>query len=187
MARHHQALPLSQVGELLESEFHEARLLALVILVNKFKKASDAGQKEIYNFYLRHRKYVNNWDLVDSSAPVIVGGYLQNRPKEILFDMATSKNLWDRRIAVLSTFAFIRNKDFPDALKICRMLLNDNHDLIHKAVGWMLREIGKQDRQVEEKFLLKHYHEMPRTMLRYAIEKFPETLRLRYLRGTIAN
>lgn len=187
IARRHPAIALVQVSELLQSEFHESRLLALVMLVNKYKKASDAGREEIHNFYMKNRQHVNNWDLVDSSAPVIVGEYLLNRPRNILFDLTRSPNLWDRRIAVLSTFTFIRNGDFTDALKICAMLLRDKHDLVHKAVGWMLREIGKQDRQVEENFLFMHYREMPRTMLRYAIEKFPRTLRLRYLHGTIAN
>ena len=168
---------------MLQSKFHEERLLALFILVLIFKKAKDTDQKQIYDFYLEHTKYINNWDLVDSSAHLIVGPYLQHRDRAILSDLAKSKLLWDRRIAMLSTFHYIRQKDFGDALKIAEILQHDQEDLMHKAVGWMLREIGNRDLATEEVFLKKYYQNMPRTMLRYAIEKFEEEKRLRYLKG----
>jgi 3-methyladenine DNA glycosylase AlkD len=176
---------LDNVGELLGSEVHDERNVGILILVEKFKRGED--KKVIYDFYMSNLKGVNNWDLVDMSAPHIVGGYLLDKKDErkVLYELVKSKNLWERRIAIISTFAFIRNDDFDDTLKIAEMLLEDSHDLIHKAVGWMLREVGKRDQKVEEDFLKRFYKKMPRTMLRYAIEKFEEGLRLRYLKGLV--
>jgi len=186
VAARYRDLDLHVVQELLCNPIHEIRLLALVIMVSQFKKTDPSGQKAIYDLYLQNRHSVNNWDLVDLSAPTIVGGWLQTRSRTILHRLAKSKTLWDRRISVLATFWFIRGGDFDDALVLAEKLLDDSEDLMHKAVGWMLREIGKQDRSVEERFLNLHYKKMPRTMLRYAIEKFPATLRLKYLQGKVA-
>lgn len=170
---------------LLDSKVHEQRLTGLLILVEKYKKSED--KKAIYNFYLSNTRNINNWDLVDLTAPNIIGFYLLERKRErkILYSLVKSKNIWERRIAILSTFTFLRNKDYEDTLKISELLLKDEHDLIHKAVGWMLRETGKRDEKVEKDFLKKHYKTMPRTMLRYAIEKFPQKERERYLQGAI--
>ncbi len=181
VAKKYRDLPLSDVQELLSSKIHEHRLTALIILVSKYEKADDSGKKEIFSFYLKNTENINNWDLVDLSAPKIVGDYLFNKDTSILFKLAKSDNLWERRIAILSTFTFIRNNDFEDALSISELLLHDEHDLIHKAVGWMLREIGKRDQEIEERFLNKHCMQMPRTMLRYAIEKFDKNKRKFYL------
>ena len=172
-------LEFKDMQELLSSKIHEHRLTSLIILNNKYKKASD--RKEIVEFYLKNTKNINNWDLVDISAPKILGDYFFDRDKKRLYDLAKSNNLWEKRIAVLSTFWFIKNNKFDDSLKIAEILLYDKHDLIHKAVGWMLREIGKRDSEVEEKFLNKYYKKMPRTMLRYAIEKFDDSKRRFYL------
>lgn len=185
VARRHRGLSQSDVIQLLKSRFHEIRLLALIMLVDRFKKADERTQKQIYDLYMQNRARVNNWDLVDTSAPTIVGGYLSGRSHTILFKLARSDNLWDRRIAILATFKFIDERDFDDALKIAELVLDDHEDLIHKATGWMLREIGNRDRVTEERFLRRHYQDMPRTMLRYAIEKFPETVRKRYLQGRV--
>lgn len=184
--RYYKTTSMEEVGELLESKIHEHRLTALLVLVYKFEKASKTEQAEIAKFYLKNAKRVNNWDLVDSSAPQIVGGYLTDEVEErkILYKFAESKNLWERRIAVLATFRFISQGDFEDFLKISEILLKDAHDLIHKAVGWGLREVGKRDFMAEEKFLDRYYKVMPRTMLRYAIEKFDEEKRQSYLKGT---
>lgn len=178
-------ISFSEIEPLLASGIHEERLVGLLILVQKFGKADVRGQKEVFDFFLGHTAGVNNWDLVDLSAHKIVGEYLFNRPKKVLFKLAKSKDLWEKRIAIISTFAFIKKGSFDETLEISEVLLKDKHDLIHKAVGWMLREVGKRDLAVEEKFLKKHYREMPRTMLRYAIEKFPEKKRQAYLKGTI--
>ncbi len=185
MARQCRDLTLKQIVALLHSRFHEERLLALFILVWQFAHGAVKKQRIIFDLYLENTEYVNNWDLVDSSAHLIVGPYLQDRPRELLFQLAQSEMLWERRIAMIATFHFIRANDFQDALIIAEQLLFDDHDLIHKAVGWMLREIGNRDRQVEENFLLQYYSKMPRTMLRYAIEKFPQQLRLKYLHGEV--
>jgi len=174
-------LSLADLQELLRSKIHEYRLTGALILVLKYEKADSSDKNEIFRFYLKNTENINNWDLVDLSAPKIIGDYLINKNTAILFELAKSDNLWERRIAILSTFKFIRNNDFKDALCISELLLHDEHDLIHKAVGWMLREIGKRDQEVEEKFLIKNYMEMPRTMLRYAIEKFGENKRKFYL------
>ena len=177
--------PLSTAEKLLKSEYHEIRLFALLLLVFRFSKSSDDEQERIYHMYLANTQHENNWDLVDSSAPHIIGAYLENRDKSILYDFSKSDLLWERRIAIMSTFHFVKREDFPDALAIAEVLLHNREDLIHKAVGWMLREVGKRSRNVEEKFLAKHYREMPRTMLRYAIEKFSNEERRKYLSGEI--
>jgi 3-methyladenine DNA glycosylase AlkD len=183
VAKRHIDLPSNDLQELLNSKIHEHRLTALLILVSKYEKTDNSGKEEIFHFYLKNTENINNWDLVDVSAPKIVGDYLFNKDKSILFKLARSNNLWERRIAILSTSNFIRNNDFEDALHISELLLHDEHDLIHKAVGWMLREIGKRDQEVEERFLRKYCMHMPRTMLRYAIEKFDEKKRKFYLAG----
>ena len=181
IAKKYKDISLVDVEKLIEGEYHEERQVAIFILVNKFKE----NPKEVVDVYLKKLKYVNNWDLVDISAPKILGKWLLDKDRKILYKFAKSKDLWEKRVAVLSCFTFIREKDYKDALKIFEILLNDSHDLIHKAVGWMLREIGNRDLDVEEKFLKKYYKEMPRTMLRYAIEKFEEKKRQGYLNGRI--
>ena len=174
-----------ELEKLLDSEIHEKRLIALLILINKFKKADEKIKKEIFDLYLKkaNENRINNWDLVDLSAPNIIGKYLLDKNKEILYKLANSLNLWEKRISIISTFEFIRNQQFEDSLKISRILLKDEHDLIHKSVGWMLREIGKRNQKILENFLKERYGEMPRTMLRYAIEKFDEEKRKEYLNG----
>jgi 3-methyladenine DNA glycosylase AlkD len=176
------------IDALLKSKIHEERSLALMILVRRFERADEAMRQQIYEFYLAHSACINNWDLVDGSAPYISGPYLweHTAARKQLYVYVKSPSLWERRIAIISTFYFIRQNDFPDALKISELLLGDKHDLIHKAVGWMLREIGKRDLKAEQTFLKKHYRTMPRTTLRYAIERFPEALRKKYLLGTIS-
>ena len=181
----YRGVPLKAVLSLLKSKWHEERLFAVLLLVQEYNRGSEEQKNAIYDAYLAQRRYVNNWDIVDSSAHLIVGPHLEDAKRDILYELAKSEGLWDRRIAMMSTYHFIRQKDFKDALRIAHLLRNDEHDLIHKAVGWMLREIGNRDREAEEKFLLKHYKKMPRTMLRYAIEKFPEARRRAYLNGSI--
>ncbi|MBI5133242.1 MAG: DNA alkylation repair protein [Thaumarchaeota archaeon] len=183
IARKYSALNFAETRLLLKSKIHEERLIALLILVHNFNNGS--AEKKIYDFYLRHAQHINNWDLVDLSADKIVGAYLSDEPKDILYTLSRSENLWERRIAIISTFHFIKNNEFGEALKISKILLQDKHDLIQKAVGWMLREVGKRSFSTEEAFLKEHYKRMPRTMLRYAIEKFPEKLRKKYLEGKI--
>ncbi len=178
-------LTLKEIQELLKSPIHEERLSALLILVKKFEKANETEKEKIFNFYLKNIRFINNWDLVDLSAPNIVGNYLLNRDKKLLYNLAKSEKLWEKRIAILSTFSFIKDNRFDDSLKISDILLNDKHDLIHKGVGWMLREIGKRSLATEEEFLKNRYKNMPRTMLRYSIEKFPEKKRQAYLKGKI--
>lgn len=185
IAKTHKDIPLTETQELLYSPVHEERLVALFILVYQYEKGDDKTKTLIYKFYLKNTNSINNWDLVDLSAPKIVGAHLQNRDKDILFKFAHSSNLWKKRIAILSTYTFIRNLHFETTLQIAEILVNDKHDLIHKGVGWMLREIGNKNIRVEEDFLKKYYKQMPRTMLRYSIEKFPERKRQDYLRGTI--
>lgn len=169
--------------ELLRSKLHEVRLLALFILVAKYSVKNNSDKEVIYHSYLDHTDFMNNWDLVDCSAEHIVGAHLINGDKKTIYQLAGSKSLWERRIGIMSTFNFIKKNHFADTLAIAEVLLNDKEDLIHKAVGWMLREVGKRDLKVEEGFLMKFYKEMPRTMLRYAIEKFPEAERQAYLNG----
>jgi 3-methyladenine DNA glycosylase AlkD len=178
-------LALTDIQKLLRSPYNEERLLGFLILINQFQKSPEEIKVKLYRFYLKNLRYVNNWNLVDGSAPYIMGPYLENRSRNILYQLIKSKNIWKRRIAILSTFHFIRNHDYKDALKMIRMLLNDKHDLIHKASGWMLREIGKRDENVLETFLAEHYLKMPRMMLRYAIERFSERKRKAYLTGDI--
>jgi 3-methyladenine DNA glycosylase AlkD len=178
-------LSLEEIRELLKSPIHEERLISLFILADKYRKANDQLKNKIFNFYIKDRKGINNWDLVDLSAPKIIGSHLREKDKSILFKFALSKNLWDRRIAVLASFEFIKNNNYETSLELCKLLLNDEHDLIHKATGWMLREIGKRNLEIEVKFLKDNYKKMPRTMLRYAIEKFPESKRKKYLQGKI--
>jgi 3-methyladenine DNA glycosylase AlkD len=170
---------------LLQSPIHEDRSLALLILVHAFTKDDAATKKKIYDAYLSHTDFINNWDLVDVSAPHIVGAYLKDKSRKPLYKLAKSNSLWERRISIIATQHFIRQNDFADTLQIAKLLLHDQHDLIHKAVGWMLREIGNRDLATEEAFLQVHYRMMPRTLLRYAIEKFPEAKRQAYLKGTI--
>ncbi len=208
IAKEFKDISFNDIQELLNSEIHEKRLIGLLILIEKFKKSNDNIKKEIFDFYLdcAKKNRINNWDLVDLSAHQIVGGYLIDKDREILYKLANSSNLWERRIAIIGTFEFIRQNQFDDSLRLAEILLNDSHDLIHKAVGWMLREIGKRDIIVLDEFLKKYYREstrfsvqsnvkdksnirlylkMPRTMLRYAIEKFPEEKREKYLNGEI--
>jgi 3-methyladenine DNA glycosylase AlkD len=183
LAKKYKDVELKELQELISDKYHEYRQMALFILVNKYKKAKqEIEKKDLVDFYLKNRKYVNNWDLVDCSAPYITGDYFFDKDKKILYGYVKSKELWEKRIAVLSTFGFIKNNSFEDALKIAEILLEDKHDLIHKAVGWMLREVGNKNKDLEKKFLDKHVKKMPRTMLRYAIEKFPEKERLYYLK-----
>jgi len=176
---------LSTTEKLLKSKYHEIRLFALLLLVSNFSNADDVKQDKIYHLYLDNTRYINNWDLVDSSAHKIVGAYLENKDRTVLYNLSTSPSLWERRIAIISTFHFIRNNQFDDTLNISKQLLNDDEDLIHKAVGWMLRETGKRDKFIETEFLKKYYQRMPRTMLRYAIERFNADERQKYLHGKV--
>ncbi|MBI5306472.1 DNA alkylation repair protein [Candidatus Wolfebacteria bacterium] len=177
-------LPLKEIEKLLKSKMHEERLTGLIILVNQYKSGNEILRDKIFKFYLKNISCVNNWDLVDLSCRDIIGEYLIFQPREsrkILYKLVKSKNIWERRIAIVSSWAFIRKKDFNDTLRLAEILINDNYDLIHKAVGWMLREVGKKDERVLRKFLDKNVLKMPRTMLRYAIERFPEKDRKKYL------
>ena len=184
--RYYREMPLAAVEELLQDPVHEHRLTALIILTHKFEKAKTSQEKqETVHVYLRNTAYVNNWDLVDTSADKILGAYLSNRDRNLLYQLVESGNLWEQRIAMIATSYFIKEDDFDDALKIAALLLNHEHDLIHKAVGWMLREIGNRDHTVEYEFLKEHYKDMPRTMLRYAIEKFEPELRTKFLKGLV--
>ncbi|MEJ2610832.1 MAG: DNA alkylation repair protein [Candidatus Thiodiazotropha sp.] len=184
-AKHFQEMPLKEVTNALKSIYHEERLCALLLLVRKFERENERERERIYKLYLNQTRYINNWDLVDSSAHHIVGGYLFERDREPLYRLVASSSLWERRIAIIATFHFIKKDQFQDTVKLSKLLLTDRHDLIHKAVGWMLREVGNRDRKSEEMFLNRYYKKMPRTMLRYAIEKFPEPLRKSYLNGKI--
>jgi 3-methyladenine DNA glycosylase AlkD len=187
VSKKHRDVSFPEIEKLLKNKIHEYRLTALIILTYQFARADEKKQKQVYDFYLAHTKYINNWDLVDLSSHEIVGGWLASRPKErkILYKLAKSKDLWEKRIAMISCFEFLRHNEFDDILEIAEILLHDTHDLIHKAVGWGLREVGKRDLAREEAFLAKHYKTMPRTMLRYAIEKFSEDKREKYLKATI--
>ena len=182
-------LSLKDIEKLLESRIHEHRMIALFILIKKYKKGGEQEKKIIFNFYLKNIKNINNWDLVDLSAPKIIGDYLFVKSKKggdtyrrFLCKLARSNNLWKKRVAIISTWTFIKNNEFNETLKISKILITDKHDLIHKAVGWMLREVGKKNQKIEEKFLKKHYLKIPRTMLRYAIERFDENKRKFYLK-----
>ncbi|MBN1645458.1 DNA alkylation repair protein [Candidatus Woesearchaeota archaeon] len=185
IAKKYTALTLPEIQKLLAAKEHESRMTGLFILINKYDKTQFDERKRIYEFYLKNTRSINNWDLVDCTAHRIVGKFIRNHdPLEhlTLYRLAKSKSMWERRISIISCFEFIRNNDFEHALKIAEILLNDDHDLIHKAVGWMLREIGKRDIKVEEEFLKKNYQQMPRTMLRYAIEHFSEKKRQFYMK-----
>jgi len=181
VAKKYSDLSFTELQQLLSGKIHEYRLTALLILISQFRKADLSTKKAIVNFYLKNTTNINNWDLVDLSAPSILGEYLLDKDKGILLKLTRSPRLWERRIAVLASFQLIKNYRFIESLKIAQILLKDKHDLIHKAVGWMLREIGKRNIAVEEQFLRKFSSQMPRTMLRYAIEKFPESQRLAFL------
>lgn len=182
--KEYKTLSLDDVLTIFKSSYHEVRLFAALLMVTKYKASKDEREKKsIYKAYMGNTKYINNWDIIDTSAEHIVGAYLFERSRKPLFKFAKSATLWERRISILSTFYFIRREDFSDTLAISEILLNDKEDLIHKAVGWMLREVGNRDYKTEEKFLKKHYRKMPRTMLRYAIERFPEKERLAFLHG----
>jgi len=182
VAKEHKTINLKDAFVLLKSPIHEERLLSLMIMVLKFNEASDKDKERIYDSYLKNTKYINNWDLVDLTAPNIVGAFLKGDNRQKLYELAVSKDLWERRIAILATFNFIRNNSFGDTLKIAKILLSDEEDLIHKATGWMLREVAKRDKALVENFLSVHRKNMPRTMLRYAIERFPERERQKYLK-----
>ena len=181
LAQKFKDLSITDIEELLQSKFHEDRLLALFLLIQHFQKGDPNSQKLIYDLYLKNIRFINNWDLVDSSAEHILGAWLSDKCKDLLFDFTHSDSLWKRRIAIMSTFHYIKKGEFEISLRIAEILRNDPEDLIQKAVGWMLREIGKRDLATEETFLKKYYKELPRTMLRYAIEKFPEEKRQKYL------
>lgn len=185
IAKQFSKLNLEDLQILLNSKIHEERLISLLILVGKYDKADEKEKESIYAFYKKNSRKINNWDLVDLSAPKIIGTHLLNRDKKILYKYAHSNNLWQKRISIISTYSFIKNHDFKTTLEIADVLLNDDHDLIHKAVGWMLREVGKQDMNTLENFLKTRYNKMPRTMLRYSIEKFPDKKRKKYLIGKI--
>lgn len=174
-------LSLKEVEKLLHSEIHEERLIALLILVEQFTKGDGAKRKDIFELYFKNTAYINNWDLVDLSCYKIVGVYLFDKPRDILFTLAKSKNIWERRIAIISTFWFIKHNQLDETIKISKLLLLDSHDLIHKAVGWMLRELGKRSQKELENFLKENYKVLPRTTLRYAIERFPQYLQRAYL------
>jgi len=182
IAKKYKDLELSEIEKLLRSKIHEERFTAIEILNFKYKDALAPARSKIVNFYLKYKEFVNNWDLVDDSAPYILGNWLLDKDTKILHKLAGSKSLWDRRIAIVATFAFIKNDRFKDTLEISEKLLDDDEDLIHKAVGWMLREVGKKDIKLLEKFLAKHASHMPRTALRHAIERFPESKREKYLK-----
>lgn len=177
--------PLRSVVSLLKSQWHEERLFAVLLMAEQYRRGDEDQRQAVFDAYIDNRAFVNNWDIVDSSAHKIVAPHIENGSRDLLYDLAGADSLWDRRIAMMSTYYYIKNDDFEDALKLARILRDDEHDLIHKVVGWMLREVGNRDRSVEEKFLKQHYKKMPRTMLRYAIEKFPEARRKAYLNGTV--
>ncbi len=186
VAREFRAAPLGVALALLRSPLHEERLLALVLLVERFERGDESERARIYAQFRKHTpRYVNNWDLVDSAAYQIVGAYLEPRDRGPLYELARSPSLWERRVAIVATFGYIKKAAFDDTLALSTILLGDREDLIHKAAGWMLREVGNRDRAVLERFLREHYAAMPRTMLRYAIEKLPERRRLAHLRGTM--
>ena len=180
-------LSLNELQDIISSQIHEERLFALLVLVSRYKakKITLESKEEIYQFYIDNRKYINNWDLVDVSAPHIVGVHLLDKDRSLLYQFAKSDNLWEKRLSIISTFAFINSHQFDDTLAIADILLEDTHDLIHKAVGWAVRNVGIKNLDVELEFLKSRYKKMPRTMLRYAIEKFEEPLRVAYLNGEV--
>lgn len=179
------ATTVAEMEELLQSPLHEERAFALMLLVRAFQRGAEAERRGIYRLYLKNTHRINNWDLVDASAEHIVGGWLLDLDRKPLYKLVRSRSVWERRIAVLATFHYIKRRQYGDTLDLAALLLQDKHDLMHKAVGWMLREVGKRDLETEAGFLNQHYRAMPRTMLRYAIERFPEPQRRGYLLGTI--
>jgi 3-methyladenine DNA glycosylase AlkD len=185
LSRKYQGITLPEAEQLLRSSFHEDRLLALLLLVHLYSKGNEVIRAKIYDLYLKNTTFINNWDLVDSSAEHIVGAFLWDRERRPLYHLAKSSGLWERRIAIIATLHFIKRCEFRETLKVARMLLSERENLIHKAVGWMLREVGKRNVKAEEDFLRENYKQMPRVMLRYAIEGFPEEKRRRYLKGEI--
>lgn len=182
ISKKYKGLPLPELQKIVKSKYHEERLLGFFILCETFQKTPEEDRNKLHQFYLKNLKYVNNWDIVDLSSREMIGDYLLDKKRDILYKLAKSENLWERRISIISTYAFIRKQDFKDALKISEILLKDKEDLIHKAVGWMLREIGNRSLKPETDFLDKHASSMPRTMLRYAVEKFPDKLRTKYMK-----
>ncbi|PVV12024.1 MAG: DNA alkylation repair protein [gamma proteobacterium symbiont of Ctena orbiculata] len=178
-------MPIKQLLRSLRSVYHEERLCAVLIMVLKYQRGSDVEREAIFQHYLSNTQYINNWDLVDSSAYHILGPHLEYGDRHPLYRLARSDSIWERRMAIISTLYFIKKQQYEDTLKISLELLSDPHDLIHKAVGWMLREVGNRDLNAEQTFLARHYQKMPRTMLRYAIEKFPEKQRKAYLQGRV--
>jgi 3-methyladenine DNA glycosylase AlkD len=182
LSKKYRDIPTKIAIKLLKNEYHEIRLLALFILTIRYQKAkTKEEQKEIYDLYLQHTIYINNWDLADSSANKIVGAYLVDKDREILYRLATSNSLWERRVSIISTFAFVKIGQYQDTLKLANMLLTDKEDLIHKAVGWALREVGKKDKKTLVDFLDIYYKTMPRVMLRYSLEKFTKEERVKYM------
>lgn len=182
VAKKHKGATFEQIQELLDSKVHEHRLCGLLIMVDQYQKGSEDKRRKIFEFYIKNISKVNNWDLVDSSADKIIGAHIFQKDKKLIYELVQSKNLWERRIAIISTFYFIKKRQFQDTLKIAEILLNDEEDLIHKAVGWMLREMGKKggmEKLIE--FLDKNSQKMPRTMLRYSIEKLDEKQRKKYM------
>lgn len=184
IAKNNLSCGMREISLLLESKIHEERACALRILTLAYAKFPER-RREIFNFYLQNTKCINNWDLVDMSSYSIVGDYLSDKDKTLLYNLAKSKVIWERRIAIVSTYSFIKKRKFEYTFRICEMLMEDKHDLIHKACGWMLREVGKKNEKYLESFLEMHYKKMPRTMLRYAIERFSKEKRRRYLKGEI--
>lgn len=178
-------ITLDEIGGLLQSEWHEVRLTALFVLVEQYQKAGQAEKERIYQFYIDNLGRVNNWDLVDSTASKIAGHYLFDKDRSLLYELVQSDNLWERRVAIIATGYFISRGDIEETFKLAELLLNDEHDLIHKATGWMIRETGKKNRKAMERFLIRHYKNMPRTMLRYAIEHLPAERRKEYLIGAV--
>lgn len=185
ISKRYHDISIEETSQLIDSPLHEERMSGLFILINKFKKGNESCKSLIFELYLSKTDKINNWDLVDLSAPSIVGEYLLSKDYAILLELAKSNHLWKKRIAIISTLRFIKEGIFNPSIEVSLLLLHDKHDLIQKGVGWMLREIGKRNFELEEAFLQKHYKNMPRTMLRYAIEKFPESIRFDYLKGNI--
>ena len=184
--KYYQDISLDEIQALLNEPIHEYRLTVLFMLVLKYEKSrTEAEQKAVVDLYLNSTSRINNWDLVDSSAHKILGPYLMDKDKDLLYKMANSGDLWEQRMAIMTTYYFIQHRQFADTINIAKILLNHKHDLIHKAVGWMLREIGNRDFETEFNFLIEHYQQMPRTMLRYAVEKFEEGLRQQFLKGLV--
>ena len=184
--KRHKDLPIRSVLPLVRSPYHEERMFGgLLSLVDRYRRGDAVARESVFELYIENLAYVNNWDLVDSTAHYIVGPQIQDSSRKLLYQLAKSISMWERRVAIIATYHFIRAGDFDDTLALAKILRDDTEDLMHKAVGWMLREVGNRDRAVEENYLKKHYKKMPRTMLRYAIEKFPERRRKAYLQGQV--